>query len=831
MLKPLRQHAWLIGGVAVILSILAIVCGQLYRVMVVEPRLAEVQSITRAYAEQQAAAVSHYARNLVQQLGEIGSNHTLASDLVSENTAALNDWRAVLHRSFPNAVDIQIVAAGAALPEQGNNFAALDLLRRTLNGEATVPEAVKVAGTWSLLVATAVGRDDLVSGAVLVSLPISEIQSAIATGTAAQAGVTQVFQSARAAAPQAFVAVGQAPEAIATARKDTLLPAWHVVFSAAPVVRDQAQAELEPFAVAATTAAAIALLLVALIVRVGLRRTHQNLVVPPRSKNKTVATTPQIVEPEAPIPAISAETVAADVMVSAGTEKNNQTAGHVDQDDIFDLDPPRADAIAQSAVSASIPSAAPQPIVKPTSPSEPNLWPESVFRNYDIRGLAGQEITPRFAEDLGKVLGSRVLSQGEAAIAVGADGRNSSPALTAALIQGLLSTGCDVIDLGQIPTPLLNFALHHLSRVKSGVMVTASHNPGKYNGFKFVLANRAISGDDITLLRQQMLDGQWAQGQGELSQHAIGAEYSAAVIKNVTPVPHLHLVLDCANGIAGPIAVPLLEALGCQVSPLYCEVDGDFPNHPPDPTVPAHLADLITMVRHQNAALGIALDGDGDRIVAVTATGHIVWPDELLMIFARDILKRHPGADVVYDVKSTRRLNSLVAGYGGRPVMWRTGHAHVRNKIHATGAPIGGEFSGHLFFNDRWFGFDDGLYAAARLLETLTLREQSLDELLADLEPSVTTPEIKLNIADADKFAVVKKIIDHGQFEDGKLITIDGLRVDFADGWGLVRASNTTPALTLRFEATTEIALARIKQIFREQLAAVAPNLILEPLI
>ncbi len=821
------------------LIILAIICGQLYRVMVVETRLGEVKSITRAYAEQQAATVSQYARNLIQQLEEVGGNHALASALVSGDPAALDDWQAELRRRFPSAIEMQIVASSVAIPDQGNNFAALDLLRRTLKGEVTVPEAVKVAGSWSLLMATAVIRDGQISGAVLVGLPVSDMQSALADSPAARVGVTQVFQSARTAKPQPFVSVGQAPEAIATAKKDTQLPAWHVVFSAAPPVRNQAPAELGPFALAAATATAIVLLLVTLILRVGLRRQRQSVAAPRRNKNTPLdatliseqVSTQQLVEADGPTPAAAEETVAADTGLSAGVKTDKQKESDVAQDDIFDLEPPApGDNNVESAAGAAPPSTAPQPIAEPAPPLEPGPWPESVFRNYDIRGLAGQEITPRFAEDLGKVLGSRVLSQSETAIAVGADGRNSSPALSAALIQGVLSTGCDVIDLGQVPTPLLNFALHHLSRVKSGVMVTASHNPGKYNGFKFVLGNRAISGDDITLLRQQMIDANWVKGEGELSQHSIVAEYTAAVLKDVTPAANLHLVLDCANGVAGPIAVPLLEALGCRVSPLYCEVDGDFPNHAPDPTVPAHLADLITMVKHQKAALGIALDGDGDRIVAVTATGRIIWPDELLMIFARDILKRHPGADVVYDVKSTRRLNSLVAGYGGRPVMWRTGHAHVRNKIRESGAPIGGEFSGHLFFNDRWFGFDDGLYAAARLLETLTLREQDLDELVADLEPSVSTPEIKIKIADSDKFAVVKKIIDHGQFEDGKLITIDGLRVDFADGWGLVRASNTTPALTLRFEATTEAGVARIIQVFREQLAAVAPDLNLEPL-
>ncbi|MCL4126770.1 UNVERIFIED_CONTAM: hypothetical protein GTU68_013406 [Idotea baltica] len=453
-------------------------------------------------------------------------------------------------------------------------------------------------------------------------------------------------------------------------------------------------------------------------------------------------------------------------------------------------------------------------------------FPSVVFRDYDIRGLAKTELTTEFAHCLGKALANRAMKLGEHSLIVGCDGRNSSAELMEALEQGILATGCHVIHLGQVPTPLLNYATHQLSETDCGIMVTASHNPAEYNGFKMFFKRHALCGDEVMSLKSELeQDFPDVVHPGELEVQDLSETYVEQITSDVVPADELKVVLDAGNGVAGKHGCMVLESIGCDVIPLYCDIDGDFPNHPPDTSVAANLADLIACVKESNANLGIALDGDGDRMVAVSASGKIIWPDELLMIFARDVISRHPGADVVFDVKSTNRLNSLISSYGGRPVMWKTGHSHMYNKILECEAPLGGEFSGHIFFHDRWHGFDDGIYAAARLIEIMAIREQSLDEMVASFEPRYSTPEIKIDIADEEKFAVMDKLVAEHSFEEGKISTIDGLRVDLPEGWGLVRASNTSAALTLRFEAESEEALENIQSIFREQLKSIDNNL------
>lgn len=463
----------------------------------------------------------------------------------------------------------------------------------------------------------------------------------------------------------------------------------------------------------------------------------------------------------------------------------------------------------------------------PDSVPPPPPFPRHVFRDYDIRGKAGSELSPYFAEQLGKALGTRARELGEATLAMAADGRLSSPDLSAALCRGIISTGCDLVDLGTVPTPLMNYAINILDDTGSGIMVTASHNPPEDNGFKIVLGGHVLNSAEIRDLHQRMEEKAYRTGSGKVRREDIGERYMDAVVADVLPATGSKVVVDCGNGIVGDFAPTLLRRLGCEVTELHCQVDGEFPGHDPDPTVADNLEDLIAVVRQKKANLGIAFDGDGDRLVAVTATGRIVWPDELLMIFARDVVARSPGCDVIFDVKSTRRLQDLISGYGGRPLMWKTGHAHMRNKMAETSAPVGGEFSGHIFFNDRWYGFDDGLYAAARLLEILTLREQGLDDTLAGFPTICATPEIKIPVADEDKFRLVEALNRTGGFENGKITTLDGIRVEYPDGWGLVRASNTSAALTLRFEATTPEALENIMALFRQQLHAVDPELII----
>ncbi|MFP6791784.1 MAG: phosphomannomutase/phosphoglucomutase, partial [Pseudomonadales bacterium] len=449
---------------------------------------------------------------------------------------------------------------------------------------------------------------------------------------------------------------------------------------------------------------------------------------------------------------------------------------------------------------------------------------EHIFRASDIRGIVGKSINEDIARQIGLAIGSEAGNRGEQSLLVGYDGREYSPALAEALIEGIASSGRDVLNIGSVPTPVLYYATSN-SDTKSGVMVTGSHNAPDHNGFKVVLGGKSLVDHEISALFQRLQENNFSTGRGTVSAADFTQEYIDAISYDVVVAQPLKVVIDCGNSIAGGIAPELLDILGCETVPLYCEVDGSFPNHYPDPTRPENLKDLIATVQSQGADLGIALDGDGNRLVAVTAEGQIVWPDRLLMLFAKDIVSRNPGSDVVYDVKCTRHLNSVISGFGGRPIICRSGHSFIKQKIADTDALLGGELSGHICFSERWFGFDDGLYSAARLLEIVGSQGDSLADLLANFPTSVATPEIHVAVKDSEKFSLIETLVETADFKDATLTTIDGLRVDFADGWGLVRASNTEPALTLRFEADSDESLENIKSTFRELLQEVKSDL------
>ncbi|SEA16197.1 phosphomannomutase/phosphoglucomutase [Microbulbifer marinus] len=453
-------------------------------------------------------------------------------------------------------------------------------------------------------------------------------------------------------------------------------------------------------------------------------------------------------------------------------------------------------------------------------------FPLHVFRAYDIRGIAGKEVNEPFAYQLGRALGTLAQHAGEELLLVGRDGRNSSELLTSCLVEGILDSGCNSVNLGLVPSPLLYYACANGKNASSGVMVTASHNPAEYNGFKIVMKGRPLAGDKLQRLHQLMQKGPFKSGQGSNREQDIRENYIDEIFNDVALAGQPHLVVDAGNGATSMLAPQLFEQLGCAVTPIFCEIDGNFPNHPPDPSRPENLTALIDKVAETGADLGVALDGDGDRVTLISASGRIAWADQLVMLLARDILARNPGEDIVFDVKCTRALAQLVNQYGGRPIMWKTGHAPMKTKMLETGAILGGELSGHIFIKDRWFGFDDGIYAAARVLEIMALREQSLDELLESLPQLTSTPEILLPVAEERKFAVVKALKEQGEFGDADINTIDGLRIEYADGWGLVRASNTSAALTLRFEAESPEALDRIRARVLAQLKKANPDLV-----
>lgn len=447
-----------------------------------------------------------------------------------------------------------------------------------------------------------------------------------------------------------------------------------------------------------------------------------------------------------------------------------------------------------------------------------------IFRAYDIRGIVDENLTSGVVQVIGRAIGSEAVERGINALCIGYDGRHSSPDLADALARGIMATGCNVVHVGAVPTPVLYFATHEL-QTGSGVMVTGSHNPPNYNGLKIMLGGETLSGEAIQKLYQRTRTGDFASGQGSQSSEDVRRAYLDRIVGDIAVAAPLKVVVDAGNGIAGELAPILIEELGCEVVPLYCDVDGDFPNHHPDPGKPANLADLIAKVKEEGADLGVAFDGDGDRLGLVTNTGKIIWPDRLLMLFARDVVSRNPGADVLYDVKCSRRLAGVISEAGGRPIMWKTGHSLMKAKMKETGALLAGEMSGHIFFGERWYGFDDGLYSAARLLEVLGIDDRHSDEVFEDFPDDISTPELNVEVTESSKFAIIERLGQEGDFRDGNISTIDGIRVDYADGWGLCRASNTTPVLVLRFEAETEEALERIKGLFREQLSKVAPDI------
>ena len=452
-----------------------------------------------------------------------------------------------------------------------------------------------------------------------------------------------------------------------------------------------------------------------------------------------------------------------------------------------------------------------------------NSVPAEIFRAYDIRGIVGKTLTPRVAHAVGQVLGTLALEAGGNTIAVGRDGRLSGPELSAALAEGITASGANVFDVGMVPTPVTYFAAHHLE-CHSAVMITGSHNPPDYNGIKMVIEGNTLSGDAIQDLRKRIEAGQVASGAGKIEKRSVAQAYLERIVGDVKLSRPMKIAVDCGNGVAGELAPRLFRALGCEVSELYCEIDGTFPNHHPDPSQLKNLTDLIDVLARTDAELGLAFDGDGDRLGVVTKDGKVIFPDRQLMLYAADVLSRNPGATIIYDVKSTRLLAPWIEKHGGVPLIWKTGHSFIKGKLKETGALLAGEMSGHTFFKERWYGFDDALYTGARLLEILS-RHKDPGAVLRDLPDSPSTPELNWKLAEGEPHALIEKLQKNASFPNAQsLLTIDGVRAEYADGFGLARASNTTPVIVLRFEADTDAALARIQGEFRTALQALKPG-------
>jgi phosphomannomutase/phosphoglucomutase len=442
---------------------------------------------------------------------------------------------------------------------------------------------------------------------------------------------------------------------------------------------------------------------------------------------------------------------------------------------------------------------------------------EDIFRAYDIRGIVETALTPDAVRQIGQAFATQALSEGQKTVVIARDGRLSSPELSQKLSEGLCAGGCDVIDIGMAPTPVLYYATHKLE-TGTGIMVTGSHNPPQYNGIKMLIAGNTLYGDGIKALYEIIKDNKFSSGNGTYREEDILPSYVERIISDIKLAKPMRVAIDCGNGVAGVIATELFTKLGCEVTDLFCDVDGNFPNHHPDPSKPENLIDIKKAIAEHSLDLGLAFDGDGDRVGVIDNKQNILWADRQMMLYAADVLQRKPGAQIIFDIKSSTNLKNVIADLGGEPLMWKTGHSFIKAKMKETGAELAGEMSGHIFFKERWFGFDDGLYSAARMLEILSNRDESASDVFEKLPDSYNTPEININFEEGEHYKFMESFKQASNFGDADINTIDGMRVNYADGWGLIRPSNTTPCLVLRFEANSESRLEEIQAAFKQQL-------------
>ena len=792
----------------------------------------QLEQLTQAWGGTQAETLQHAASQLSHDTQLAASNPLLVQALSSRDPALIAATeRSLVGREW--IIDAQLNLSGKAVQNNQRsapmNFAALDMVKRAESGQIPVPEAYKMGERWVVYSVAPIreAEDQPVKGTLLIAVELQRMLSLLPNmpeGTG-QLQVTQQFTNAPA---QILYSVGQGAQDAGT-QLPSNHPNWKFSFTPGQLLNEGAGSILI-LLLAALLALAGSLLGIHLAIR-NTRSAIEKDADQLQQMVRELASGKPVKSFNLSLPALSAlgkdlarlpqRRTDADNQAQAQPQKLQESSPADTGSDILDID--IMDIIDELPQDIGLAETATEPVL--AQPSAPEL-PASIFRAYDIRGVIGSTLTPTNAYWIGRAIGSESLAQGEPTVVVARDGRLSGPQLTQSLIQGLVECGCNVIDIGMVPTPVLYFATHVLE-ARSGVMVTGSHNPPDYNGFKIVIAGNTLANESITGLHQRIQQGELASGVGSLEQQDILERYFRQIHDDIAIAKNMKVVIDCGNGVAGVIAPRLIEALGCSVIPLYCEVDGNFPNHHPDPGKLENLQDLIAKVKEEGADLGLAFDGDGDRMGVVTNKGNMIYADRLMMVFAKDVVSRNPGADVIFDVKCTRRLPALISSYGGRPVMWKTGHSLIKKKMKETGALLAGEMSGHIFFKERWFGFDDGIYSAARLLEILSLDSRDAEQVFGAFPASLSTPEINIEVTDENKFALIEKLQEHGQWGDANITLLDGIRVDYPKGWGLVRASNTTPVLVLRFEADNQEELERIQSLFRAQLLQVAPELTL----
>jgi phosphomannomutase/phosphoglucomutase len=773
---------------------------------------------TRTGAQIFAAAVQNVNQQRRKLIGELAEQPSLVKLFETADPQALAAEQQRLTRLIPNAAQVRLLLVGFNEPDKQLNpnmsYASLQMLRQAEQQEEVLPAEVHQFGTPHQHVAIAVGvhadKGSPVLGVIHVAFPILDLQQLLDAADDF-AGRVELQQFAGEKPPFPVLAsgpeTGGEPDRVVTVAGSI----WQVAYWAG------AGNSLSMLQMAGAVAPALLLFLISALVFFLLA---QKMIKALKKDQHTILSLFEALKVGRPPKAVPAQL--ADLQPTLDVLEHQIKEIRSKQAD-------RKKVRTLTAESESEGITVDEQQQAPAAPSmvglsEPVAIDPSIYRAYDIRGVVGETLNEEAVVTLGQGIGSEVFEQGFQTVLVARDARTSSDSLQSALIQGLMASGRDVIDLGLVPTPLLNFAVQDLN-IDCGVIVTGSHNPPQYNGLKMVIGGESPSTESIQGLRRRVDAQQVLQGEGSFDSREIIEDYIERIVSDIRLGQPLKVVVDCGNGAASVVAPELYRQLGCEVVELYCTVDGTFPNHHPDPGDPKNMAALQQAVVEHQAALGLAFDGDGDRLGVVDSTGKLIWPDRLLMYLAMDVLTREPGGDIIYDVKCSRHLANVILSNGGRPLMWKTGHSNLKSKLRETHALLAGEFSGHIMFSERWYGFDDGLYAGARLLEILSLDYRTSAEVFAELPDALSTPELVLRMEEGQAKEIMKAIEGLPDMPGARLVKIDGLRAEFEQGWGLVRASNTSPALLFRFEANDQEGMEQVQSIFRDMLSQVAPDL------
>lgn len=771
----------------------------LYKKLILTSENENMSILSTQVADERKQDLNNFIKQQRKMFENLAQDQAIKQRLLDSDIEQIHFHEKALEERL-GAIKVRIIPlATAQKTDEGPvpiRFSELDLINRAEKGEMPAPEALKIDKTWFIHWIAPVSRDNQLIGTIMLTLPAEDLFKRFRS-VDTSLGEFELLQEFTGSPAQSLNKIGAADSTV-SATVEVPNTFWFIKFTASTNLRKSAAEPLTIWLVIMGCIVFFSITLCWVASRVAYMLMLRKDTGQKQSLQEVVKLGKQDVD-ETPVGLLYQNKDILDVDIIAEDKK------------ILGIDESTGK---QTGISNNN---------LPTI--DPNTIPAQIFRAYDIRGVYGKELTLDLALKLGHAIGSEALDLGEKSIIVARDARTHSEELTRVLIKGILATGCNVINIGTVPTPLLYFATFHFSDTRSGVIVTASHNPKEFNGFKVVMQNQALSDSRVQELRERIINQRLHHGTGQETYREIIDAYIERIFSDVAIAGQVKIVVDAANAVPGIVAPRLFEELGCNVIPLFCELDGNFPNHDPDPTIEKNLQALIAKVKETQADLGVAFDGDGDRLVVVTPRGDILWPDRLLMLFAKDVLQRNPGADILFDVKCSRLLNQVISGYGGRPIMCKTGHSPMKAKMEETRALIGGEYSGHIFIKDRWYGFDDGIYAMARLLEIITLRDQKIDAIFAAFPSQIATPEIRVVVDEKDKFALIDAIVEQAKFPNAVVSTIDGLRVDFERGWALVRASNTSAALTFRFEAESKEILDKIQQNFKQEIRRIHPTL------